>query len=176
MDKNNRIFFVGLLFLMAFTYSSVVKATYPEKLILKAEKQAIKTLGQHEITKVPVRINPAEHYYSDVDTVFRMINNSGRLIGYLILSSALGRFEVFDYMVVYNEDLSMANLNILVYRSEHGYQVAAKGWLKQFLDQPVESVFAYGQNIDAISGATISGKSFTENINRLNTLIHSIPE
>jgi hypothetical protein len=86
----------------------------------------------------------------------------------------MGRFEKFDFMIVYNSDLVLTDLKILVYRSEYGYQVSTRGWLKQFLDHPVGTIHTYGQDIDAISGATFSGKSLTDNINRLNILISTL--
>ena len=161
----------GLLFILAVAISLVANATHPEKLIMKAEKLAVKNFRDSEIVKEPIHIDPSVYYNEQADTVFRLIQKEGELMGYLVLSSAMGRFEEFDFMIVYNADLTITDLNILVYRSEFGYQVSARGWLKQFLDNPVGTEYTYGQNIDAISGATFSGKSLTNNINRLNILI-----
>jgi Na+-translocating ferredoxin:NAD+ oxidoreductase RnfG subunit len=51
---------------------------------------------------------------------------------------------------------------VLEYTSDHGYQIANKGWLKQF---EKGTSFSVGENIDAISGATISVKSITAGVN-----------
>jgi hypothetical protein len=171
MKTHLRIHKTGLLLILTLTLSIAAKATYPEKLIDKAEKLAVKNFRDSEIIKAPIHIDPSVYYNELADTVFRLNQKDGELMGYLVISSAMGRFEEFDYMIVYNADLTMTDLRILVYRSEFGYQVSAKGWLKQFLDQPVGTEYTYGQNIDAISGATFSGKSLTDNINRLNILI-----
>jgi len=157
-------------------FSISANATLPEKLINKAEKLAVKNFKDTEIIKEPIFIIPSEYYKVKTDTVFRLNQKDGALMGYLVLSSAMGRFEEFDFMIVYNADLTMTDLKILVYRSEFGYQVSSRGWLKQFLDNPVETQYTYGQNIDAISGATLSGKSLTANVNRLNILINTETE
>ncbi len=165
---------ICLLALLVIVGTPAALATHPEKLIVKAEKLAGKNWGEFKVIKVPVDIDPAQPYYIQSDTLFRLNQHNGELLGYLVVSSATGRFEKFDYMVVYKEDMSIVDIKILVYRSEHGYQVSTKGWIKQFLNHPGEKVYVYGQNIDAISGATISGKSLTDNINRLNLLISSL--
>ncbi len=171
MRTNPHIHNTALLLILTLAISFAAKATHPEKLIIKAEKLAVKNFRDTEIIKEPVRIDLSVYYNEKTDTVFRLIQKEGELIGYLVISSAMGRFEEFDFMIVYNADLTITDLNILVYRSEFGYQVSSRGWLKQFLDNPVGTEYTYGQNIDAISGATFSGKSLTNNINRLNILI-----
>ena len=166
----------GLLLILTLNISFAANATHPEKLINKAEKLAFKNFKDTEIIKEPIYISPSEYYKVKTDTVFRLKQKDGELMGYLVLSSAMGRFEEFDFMIVYNTDLTMTVLNILVYRSDFGYQVSTRGWLKQFLDNPVGTAYTYGQNIDAISGATFSGKSLTDNLNRLNIMISSYTE
>ena len=166
----------GLLLILTLAISFAANATHPEKLINKAEKLAFKNFKDTEIIKEPIYISPSEYYKEKTDTVFRLKQKDGELMGYLVLSSAMGRFEEFDFMIVYNADLTMTVLNILVYRSEFGYQVSSRGWLKQFLDKPVETQYTYGKNIDAISGATLSGNSLTDNLNRLNFMISTDTE
>jgi hypothetical protein len=169
-----KIYKTGLLLILTLNVSLAANATHPEKVITKAEKMALKNFKDMEILKEPVDISLSDHYKVKTDTVFRLIQKKGELMGYLVISSAMGRFEEFDFMMVYNEDLILSDLNILVYRSEYGYQVSTRGWLRQFLDHPVGTVHTYGQSIDAVSGATFSGKSLTENINRLNMLISTL--
>ena len=150
---------ICLLFSLVLSGSIAVRATHPEKLLVKAEKLAGKNWEEFDIIKEPVDLIPTQPSYAESDTVFRLHQPNGELLGYLVVSSAIGRFEKFDYMVVFNENRQIVDLKILVYRSEYGYQVSTRGWLKQFLDHPVEKVYIYGQNVDAISGATFSGKS-----------------
>jgi hypothetical protein len=163
-----------LLLLMVFHLTLDARATHPEKSIIKAEKQALKNFKGFEIIKEPIKINHSEYFNEKADTIFGLLEKDGVLKGYLVLSSAKGRFEDFDFMIVYTVDMQMVDLNILVYRSEFGYQVSGRGWLKQFLMSPHGTVYTYGQNIDAISGATFSGRSLTENVNRLNILMDSL--
>ena len=86
--------------------------------------------------------------------------------GILYLASAKGRHDFFDYMVIFNNDLSIRKIQVLVYRSDHGHEITGKGWLKQFTGRD-GCRLEYGQDVQAISGATYSGKSITADISRL---------
>lgn len=88
-------------------------------------------------------------------------DNSG---SYVVFSSATGRFDNFDYMVIVDPSFQIVNIKILKYRSEYGYEISNKGWLKQFYGKKTEP-FSYRQNIDALAGATYSARSLTEDIN-----------
>jgi hypothetical protein len=174
MQLHLRIHYTALPLILALSISMSVKATHPEKLINKAQKLAVKNFRDTEIIKEPVPIYFSDYFKEKKDTVFRLLRKEGEIMGYLVISSAMGRFEEFDFMMVYNAELILTDMNIMVYRSEYGYQVSTRGWLEQFLDHPPGTTYTYGQNIDAISGATFSGKSLTENVNRLNNLIGTI--
>lgn len=96
--------------------------------------------------------------------------------GYSIITRALGckiggcdkpsrdtiAFEQFFFLTAFDKQKNIKKVRVLEYTSDHGYQIANKGWLKQFEQ---EKSFTVGQNIDGISGATISVKSITKGVN-----------
>ena len=43
----------------------------------------------------------------------------------------------------------------MVYREDYGGEISSKRWLSQFNNSNLNSRFEYGDNISAISGATI---------------------
>ena len=92
------------------------------------------------------------------------------LRGYLCVTTAMGRQEYFDYMVIFNPDHSIRQVEILEYRSEHGYEIANKQWLRQF-EGLTGCGLTYGNDIDAISGATYSASSITQDIGILCQLL-----
>jgi Na+-translocating ferredoxin:NAD+ oxidoreductase RnfG subunit len=55
----------------------------------------------------------------------------------------------------------------LVYREDHGGEVGSKRWLNQFSGKSKADNLIYQKDIAAISGATISAKSMTNEINKL---------
>lgn len=96
------------------------------------------------------------------DGTFRL-KNKGETLGFLVLASSKGRMDYFDYMIVYQPDISIKKLNILNYLSTHGGEVASQKWLKQF-EGYNGGLLKYGKDIDAISGATISAGSLVRDV------------
>ncbi len=104
------------------------------------------------------------------------ITKSDSLVGYSMISRANGckiggcdkpssdslSFEQFFFMTAFDTNRKIKKVRVLEYTANHGYQIANKGWLKQF--EKGES-FEVGKNIDGISGATISVKSITQGVN-----------
>jgi Na+-translocating ferredoxin:NAD+ oxidoreductase RnfG subunit len=82
----------------------------------------------------------------------------------VVFSSAKGRYDYFDYMVILDTKREIINIRILKYRSEFGYEISNKGWLKQFYGKS-SSGFEYGKNIDALSGATFSAPALVNDLN-----------
>lgn len=89
------------------------------------------------------------------------IESNGIKLGYVLIGSAMGRYEEFDFAVLYSTEWLIENVEILVYRSDHGYEIMNKKWLAQFKGS-TGCGLAYGKDIDAISGATLSGNALTE--------------
>ena len=123
----------------------------------------------------------SKHFESDVvteeikelskfsDLFFKVLQDDKEL-GLVVLSSAKGRYDKFDYMIVYNQQLEVELIKVLVYRSDYGSEITAKRWLKQFYTKDTSSL-KYGNDIQAISGATFSAIALTRNVNRINKLV-----
>lgn len=88
------------------------------------------------------------------------------LAGYLLITTAKGRHEYFDYLVIYNPDLKIRMIRVLEYRSDHGYEILNKKWLNQFEGRSGCDL-EYGTDIDAISGATFSASSITYDVGKM---------
>ena len=58
-------------------------------------------------------------------------------------------------------------MKILVYREDHGGEIGSKRWLKQFIGKTLTHNLKYQKDIAAISGATISARSMTFEVNKL---------
>ena len=70
-------------------------------------------------------------------------------------------------MLLFDLNLKIKKVKVLIYRENYGGEISSKRWLSQFLESPEDDSFVYGDNISAISGATISVKSITESINEV---------
>ncbi|WP_338360044.1 FMN-binding protein [Yeosuana marina] len=98
---------------------------------------------------------------------FFEIKSKDSLLGYAYVSKAPSKTDNFDYLVLLDPELIILKTKVLVYREDYGGEIGSKRWLKQFIGKTEDDNLRYGDNIVAISGATISVKSFTDAINKL---------
>lgn len=87
----------------------------------------------------------------------------GKEAGYALFSSAMGRYDKFDFVVLYSMERTILHVEVLEYRSDHGFEITSKKWLAQFKGK-TGCGLVYGKDIDAVSGATLSGTSLVNAI------------
>lgn len=72
--------------------------------------------------------------------------------------------EYFDYYALLNTQYSILEIKVYNYAATHGQEICSKAWLRQFKGYDGSKNLRYGKDIDAISGATISGIALTQDI------------
>ena len=87
-----------------------------------------------------------------------------------VFTEAKGRYDMFDYLVICNNEAVVQTVKVLKYRSERGGEIASKKWLAQFENYSKGNLY-YGEDISAISGATISAMSITRDIPKVVQLL-----
>lgn len=116
-----------------------------------------------------IKTNKIEDLSAKNDIVYNVFDDE-RKIGLVVLTSAMGRHDWFDYLIIYNLELEIQLVKVLVYRSDYGSEITAKRWLSQFAKK--KDSLKYGSDIQAISGATFSAMALTKNVNRINKKLH----
>lgn len=134
------------------------------------QKEIKNTFGIESYSNTPIQIE--KEVLDELPTKFSAINffkinKQKEIIGYYYIGKAFGKTDYFDFMVVFNKELNIVRVKVLVYREERGGEVASTRWLKQFNGQSYRNTVIYQKDIAAISGATISAKSITNQINML---------
>ena len=105
----------------------------------------------------------------EADQLFRM-GEKGNTAGYMLRTSARGRYENFDYTIFFSAGLSIRSVKVTIYRSSYGAAICHKKWLGQFEGYEGGELIL-GREIDAISGASISAQSMVEDIQRCHDLM-----
>lgn len=95
-------------------------------------------------------------------------------LGYACFASSKGKNDYFDYMVIFDTDLLIKKVVVLVYRSTYGGEIMSRSWLKQFIGKTKGKSMQIDKDIDSISGATLSGPSITQGVKDLSLLIAEI--
>ncbi|HLU81447.1 MAG TPA: FMN-binding protein [Flavobacteriaceae bacterium] len=96
---------------------------------------------------------------------FFQIFTQDQLLGYAYLGEAASMKKMFDYVVFFDKDLIIKKSKVLIYREDFGRQIGTRRWLSQFDGMNSTSNPQYGEDIAAISGATISASSMTRAMN-----------
>jgi len=139
----------------------------------QAQKKINKTIAalwpEKEIQKTPIQL-PQEYRG---DRLLKLENKSTNE-GYAYLSQAASRSDKIDYMVIFNPDLSVLKVQVLVYREDYGGEVGSKRWLKQFVGKSGGEKMKFGHDIQNISGATISARSLTKGVTELSKNIKEL--
>jgi len=140
----------------------------PKNIQKKVDKEIKKIFEVEEFTLDPM-VFPSEvtkELAADFgeNTLFTIQENEKHL-GYAYVSKAPSKTDDFDYLIVFDTNFIIIKSKVLIYREDYGGEIGSKRWLKQFIGKTQGDTLIYGDNIVAISGATISVRSMTKAIN-----------
>ena len=168
--ENRNLCHAAVLLLVIALFYGFSSAQHPSRLRTKME-HAIRTAYAVDTFKLE-RIEVPEAIDASTKIAFSGDRLSGiwfqkQLVGYAYLGEASSMKNVFDYVVLFHPDLSIKKAKVLIYREDYGQQIGSQRWLKQFVGLAPGENAVYGENIDAIAGATISASSMTKAVNVL---------
>lgn len=81
-------------------------------------------------------------------------------------------YETFDYIVIYDTDFSILKVEVANYSGQYGYEICRAKWLSQFIGKTFG--FKLEENIDGISGATISATYLIDDLNNIGKTLHEL--
>jgi len=177
--------FIVLFISLIFQFGELTTDDFSSKINKLVEKQLDKNF---KIETRLIEFEPELQNTQASNSMFYYIHNTdNQSIGIAVITNANGciiggcginkslesRFEKFHFLSIYNIEKELQALVILDYPGEHGFEISAKWWLKQFIGR-TQNKHIYGNNIDAISGATISGQSVVNEVNKINKIIAQI--
>jgi len=176
MVLRKNIKWIGLVILLAWpTFLSQIEGQLECKPHKKVVKEINKIFGE-SLEVIPVFTSEDSATYGDNfhtgDCLYRL-SEQEEIRGYLLSTRAKGRFDYFDYSVIFSEDKTVLKVMVTVYRSDHGAGICQKNWLGQF-EGYHGGVLELGKDIDAVSGGTISSTSMVNDIQRCHILISSL--
>ncbi|MFC2107483.1 FMN-binding protein [Bacteroidota bacterium] len=169
-----RFSWIVFLFSSSFMFSQDIMETGQNDIYQKkVQKIVSKTFNLDGLTYNNINLPDSikrEIGNSHLEGSFVSLHLNDSIIAYYVITSARGRFDYFDFLIIYNRELFVKKIEILEYRSDHGYQIANKKWLSQFYGIK-GCELNYPKDIDAISGASISANSITEKVDQLCKLL-----
>src|SRR5690606_12736250 len=155
------------LFLGAVLLSSFGNWEQDTKLQEKVDSAILQAFEIEGYTQVPIELDALVQNTGTSKARSCKVMGDTILLGYAYVGEAPSMKRIFDYIVLFNPDLTIKKAKVLIYREDHGRQIGSQRWLQQFIGMNVNDTPNYGENIDAISGATISAKSMTKAVGRV---------
>ena len=157
---------------MLIPYLTIILMAFglPKNLLKKVDKEIKNTFNIEQFTmnsvQFPSDVSSALVSKFGENNLFEIIINENRL-GYAYVAKAASKTDDFDYLVLFDSELVIVKSKVLLYREDYGGEIGSKRWLKQFVGKTQNDKLRYGDNIAAISGATISVRSMTNAVNNL---------
>lgn len=103
---------------------------------------------------------------NEIQQVWRAEAN-GKKLGWLVLDEVIGKHEFITYAVALNPDGSVKGIDIMDYRETHGGEIKNEKWRAQFKGKKSGEAFQLDEDIQNISGATLSCKNITNGVKRI---------
>lgn len=176
LDMKRLLFFV-ILIAMALTAAKSVNTDLPKSAWKKIAKEWAKLWPDQEVVKeviaVPEEVNNKLSQNVVPESLYRLKIGDER-VGYMFIAKAPSRYDLFDYMVIYNPDLTIKSTKILIYREDWGAEIGSVRWLKQFIGLSANDKIQVDHDIQGISGATISCQSATQGIRKLTKVMDEL--
>ena len=185
MKIRSGIVFIALLLSASVVFAQSEVNFQPKALVKALKKSGIESCSaiiEMEITNEALgEINGKYFQITSANTnAYRYIYigrvNSCRAGGCSVFNDPLktGDSEYFDYYIIFDDKKTVQDIKVFNYQATYGYEVTAKGWLKQFVGFNGSGSLQVDKNIDAISGATISVYAITADVQDKTTLLKKL--
>ncbi|MEM9363492.1 MAG: FMN-binding protein [Bacteroidota bacterium] len=166
IKENKNSIYIGAMFIMAlflFSFSTGIKISPRLQEKLNNAVRTTFSLEEFDLQRIEVseEVNSKTRVELGGENLFSIETND-ETIGYVYLGQAPSMKNIFDYVVLFNMDLSIKKSKVLIYREDYGRQIGSQRWLKQFIGKKTGDTLVYSEDVDAIAGATISAKSMTK--------------
>lgn len=92
------------------------------------------------------------------------------LLGFFIVDEVVGKHELITYAVALGAQGLVRGIEILDYREPRGGEVRDPRWRAQFVGKGARDALRLGEDIQNLSGATLSCRHITDGVRRLVAL------
>ena len=183
----NRVVTIFIICLLGFIPFDSIAQERTKKIDRIINKQIAKVWRDQAIIQTPINTSlDIEFDLFFADNELHRLDEAESTVGFLLLRRGFGckiggcggagdqgegqicsadgnAYEYFDYIILFDNDLSILKIAVVDYPGDYGYEITSKGWLKQFNGYKGAKM-RYGKEVDAISGATISANSLTKDV------------
>ncbi len=176
LSKKTNILILVLFLTGIFIYPQSIKEKTNE--IINSEFGSDVTIAASKFIISPkikkeVERKAKQRFYSDAVYIFKIMK-SDTTVSIGILDNVYGKSMPITFFVLFDRVGNIISTNVVKYREPYGGGVKIKSWNDQFKGKNSKSNYKIGDEIESISGATISVRSLTKGIKKLTLLYELI--
>ncbi len=127
--------------------------------------------GARPLTVLPLVLSATDVAAIEHDSGVKVYADSLRVWkaadGYFFVDAVVGKHDLIDYAVALTAEGKVRQIEILQYREAYGGEVRNSHWRAQFVGRHHGDPIQIGQDIQSISGATLSCQHLTDAVRRL---------
>lgn len=132
--------------------------------------------GADAFIAMPVKLTPAQIDTVEAAAGVKMrfseqpvwqVMQASAPVGWFVLDEVYGKHEFITYVLALDNNGAVMSLKILDYRETHGGEVRNENWLAQFSAKTAAMPLRLNEEIQYISGATLSSKHIVEGVRRI---------
>ncbi len=94
-----------------------------------------------------------------------------QILGWVVIDNVVGKFELITYAVGLDAQGKVLGVDILSYRESHGSEIRLPAWRAQFAGKGPAAPLRLGQDVQNLSGATLSCQHVTEGVRRIVAVV-----
>lgn len=133
-------------------------------IIIGLETPSIYSITKKRADKVMSKYWEDEEYHLSRVTIsgpeqpelYSVQQGNSKPFAYVLFAEAMGKVDSFTYLIIFKPDGIIENVSVLVYKENYGGEIGSKRFLRQFAGKSNGMNMEYTEDIDGISGATIS--------------------
>ncbi|MFA4842948.1 MAG: FMN-binding protein, partial [Candidatus Omnitrophota bacterium] len=80
----------------------------------------------------------------------------GKILGWAVVLDEMGKIKPITFLVGIDNQNNVLGVQILEYRDMFGSEIKRRSFLRQFQGKSLKDSIVVGQDIDAVTGATVS--------------------
>lgn len=163
---------LAMVFIMAFGYSEPLAPSH----IKKIEKELKQLWPEKDVKFELYLIDDNDSQIAEsigIEEVYSL-EADGNQMGFMVYFKVASKFDVFDLALFYDTSLLIKSMKVLEYREDHGGEVGSNRWLKQFVGLGKDDAIRLNDDIQGISGATISCESATKGAKDITVFINKL--
>lgn len=159
---------------LAAPLAALVSPAHATEYLTIPQAQALMLPGQ-TLTPAPVTLTDAQrdallersgvHEAFDPNRIWRAADGS-----WFVVDAVVGKHEKITYAVTLDPHGAIKDVEILQYHETYGYEVRNADWRKQFVGKTPHDAVKLGDDIQNVSGATLSCKHVTQGVKRVLAL------